>query len=76
MNPVVVVAVAIDQARQRGEGQVETVEGMREQYAVALRRLDGPEIMKFDQEAVVFEQRRAADLAAVMESNRRARETR
>src|ERR1700750_1125340 len=40
MNPVVVIAVAIDDAGERGERQVEPVERMREQHAVAVERLD------------------------------------
>src|SRR6202035_1535387 len=73
MNPVVMVAVAIDQAGQRGEGQVETVGRMREQQGVTFRRLDGPEIVEFDQEAVGVEERRTDDLAGVVESDRRTR---
>ena len=47
---------------------------MREEQCVTVRRLDGPEIMEFDQEPVGFEQRRAADLAAAVKSDRRAHE--
>ena len=58
MNPVVVIAVAVDQTCERREGQVETIGGVREQQRVAVRRLDGPEIVEFDHEPVLFEQRR------------------
>ncbi len=74
MNPVVMIMVAIDQTGQCGEGQVETIDRMREQQRVAVRRLDGPEIVEFDHEPVVFEQRRAGNLTGVMESDRRAHE--
>ena len=74
MDPAVVIAVAIDQSAQRGERQVEAIDRMGEQQRIALRRLDGPEIVEFDQEAVGLEQRRADDLAGIMESDRRARE--
>src|SRR5689334_6657674 len=36
MNPGVVVAVTFDQASQRGEGKVESIDRMREQQRVAL----------------------------------------
>jgi len=49
MHPVVMVAIAIDDSGQRGERQVETIERMREQNRVALGRLNGPEIVEFDQ---------------------------
>jgi hypothetical protein len=52
MNPGVVVAVAIDEASQCGERQVETIGRMGEQQRVAVRRLDRPEIVEFDQEPV------------------------
>jgi hypothetical protein len=74
MNPGVVIAVAIDETRQRGERQVEAIDRMSEQQRVAVGRLDGPEIVEFDDVAVGVEQRRAGDLAGVVESDRRAQE--
>ena len=72
MYPVVMVEVAIDQTGQRGERQIEAVGRMREQHRIAFRRLDRPEVVKFDQEAIGVEQRRAADLTGVVEADRRA----
>src|SRR5438105_9107029 len=74
MNPVVMVSVAVDQTGERGERQVKTVDRMREQQRIAVRCLDRPEIMEFDQKAVGVEQRRAADLAGIVESERRTHE--
>jgi hypothetical protein len=74
MNPGVVVVVAIDQTGQGGERQVEAIDRMGEQQRVAFGRLDGPEIVEFDEVAVGVEQRRAGDLAGIVESDRRAQE--
>lgn len=42
----VMVAVAVDHPRQRGERQVEAIGRMHEQHRVARRRLDGPEAVE------------------------------
>ena len=55
MNPVVVVAVEIDQSSQRREGHIETIGRMREKKRVTFRRFDCPEIVELDREANVFE---------------------
>ena len=72
MNPVVVIAVAVDKAGQRGEGQIKAIGRMREEQGVILRRLDGPEIVEFDHVTVGFGQRRAGNLAGIVQSDWRA----
>ena len=47
--------VAIDQAGERGERQVGAIDRMGEQQRVARRRLDVPETVEFDDEAVLVE---------------------
>src|SRR5882724_10453799 len=74
MNPAVAKTVAIDQAAQRGEWQIKEIYRMCEQQRIAVRRFDAPQIVKLDHEPVGLEQRRADDLAGVMESDWRARE--
>ena len=72
VNLVVVVAVAVDEAGQRGEGQIKAIDGMREEQGVTIGRLDGPEIVEFDHVTVGFEKWRAGNLAGVVQSDWRA----
>src|SRR6185437_7887170 len=74
MNPAVAITIAIDHPAQCGEWQIEAIERMREQQGIARRRFDAPQIVKLDQESIGLEQRRADDLAYVVETDRRARE--
>ena len=55
VHPVVGIEVRIDQAAERGERQIEAVDGMREVDRVAFRRFDGPQIVEFEKEAALFE---------------------
>src|SRR6202012_3144178 len=53
----VVKRIAGDQAGQRRERQVAAIDRMGEQQRVALRRLDSPERVELDDEAIVLEER-------------------
>jgi len=71
VHPGIVIAVAIDQSAQGGERQIKAIDRMREEHAVAFRGFDGPQIVEFDDESVGFKQRRTADLALIVKSDRR-----
>jgi len=62
--------VAIDQPGERGERQVGAIDRMREQKRVTRRRLDGPEAVEFDDEAIVIEERRSDNLTGIVKSDR------
>src|SRR4051794_7114845 len=74
MDPTVTISIAIDEARQRREGQIEPIDRMHEQNRIAFRRFDQPWVTKLDEKPVRLEQRRSRDLTRVVKSNGRARE--
>ena len=73
IDRVVMECVAIDKTGERGERQVGAIDRVGEQHRIARRCFDGPEIVEFDDEAVVIEEWRAGDLAGIVKPDRRMR---
>jgi hypothetical protein len=71
--PGIGITVAIDQPTESGEGQIEAIDGMREEHRVSFRGFDGPQVVEFDNEAIGFKKWRAGDLALIVESDWRTR---
>ena len=69
--PGIVIAIAIDQSAQRGKRQIEAIDGMREEHAIAFRGFDRPQIVELDHEVVGFKERRTCDLTLIVKSDRR-----
>src|SRR5262245_50368552 len=67
------VEMGIDKPSQRHERQIMAIDWMSDQKRIAGRRFDRPEIVELDDEGVVPEERRAGNLGAIMEAERRAR---
>src|SRR5450755_4987428 len=71
IHRAVVEGVAIDETGDRRKWQVGAIDRVGEQDRVARRRFDGPEIVEFDDEAVLVEERRAGNLAGIVKPDRR-----
>src|SRR4051794_41584445 len=74
MDPTVTISIAIDEAGERREGQIEPIDRMHEQNRIAFRRFDQPWVTKLDEKPVRLEQRHSRDLTRAVKSHGRARE--
>jgi hypothetical protein len=55
MYPVIGIAVAIDQPADRGEWQIEAIDGVSEEYRVPFPGFDGPQVVEFYKETFEVE---------------------
>lgn len=72
MHQAVGVKIGIDEAGNGGKRQIGTIDRVRDEERIAGRKLDRPEIVELDDEAITVEKRRALDLNVVVIIDRRA----
>ena len=73
MYPVIGIGVAIDQAAERGEWQIEAIDGVGEEYRVPFRGFDSPQVVEFYKETFGVEKWRTTYLTRIAEADWRAR---